>query len=43
MTPRQDDMLIHNLTRLFNVVGQTVCLKLMSKAPIQRRKRLFLD
>ena len=42
MTLRLDDMLIHNLTHLFNVVGQIVCLKLMSKAPIQHRKRLSL-
>ena len=43
MTPRLDNMLIHNLTHLFNAVGQIVCLKLILKAPIQHRKRLFLD
>ena len=43
MTPRLDDMFIHNLTHLFNAVGQIVCLKLILKAPIQHRKRLFLD
>ena len=40
MTPCIDDMLIHNL---FNGVGHIACLKLIPKAPIQRRKRLFLD
>ena len=40
---RLDDMLIHNLTYLFNTDGQIVCLKLMSKAPNQCRKLLFLD
>ena len=39
MTPCLNDMLIHNLSHLFNAIGQFVCLK----APIQRRKRLFLD
>ena len=43
MTPCIDNMLIHNLTHLFNAVGQIVLLKLMPKAPTQRRKRLFLD
>ena len=43
MTPCLDDMLIHNLTHLFNAVGQIVCLKLIPKAPIQSRKRIFLD
>ena len=43
MTPCIDDMLIHNLAHLFNAVGHIVCLKLIPKAPIQRRKRLFLD
>ena len=39
ITLRLDDMLIHNLTYLFNADGQIVCLKLMPKAPNQRRKR----
>ena len=43
MTPCIDNMLIHNLTHLFNAVGQIVLLKLMPKAPTQRCKRLFLD
>ena len=42
MTLRLDDMLIHNLTHLFRAVGQNVCLILMPKAPIRRRKRAFL-
>ena len=43
MTPCLYDMLIHNLTHLFNAVGKIVWLKLIPKAPTQRRKRLFLD
>ena len=43
MTLRLDDMLIHNLTHLFHAVGKIVCLILMPKAPIQCRKRAFLD
>ena len=43
ITLHLDDMLMHNLTYLFNADGQIVCLKLIPKAPNQRRKRLFLD
>ena len=43
MTLRLDDMSVHNLTHLFNVVWKIVCLKLISKALIQRVNAYILD